>query len=99
MNFFENESFNSIEETVMKVVGDHLGIAGSTLSLEMYLTEDLGADSLDRLELIMTVEELFKIVIPEKALPNIQRINDIVTVIKNTVPTRIKVESFKEDNV
>lgn len=74
----------SIEEMVLRIVGDHLGIPGPALSLDSHITQDLGADSLDRLELIMTVEELFAIKIPEENIVCIERIDDIVSAIKKT---------------
>lgn len=77
----------SIEEMVMKIVGDHLGVPGSTLNLEMNIIDDLGADAFDQLELIMTVEELFEIKIPDEELPKIHRIGDIVTAIKGARST------------
>lgn len=79
-----NSALGSIEESILRIVGDHLGIPGPTLSLDSHIMHDLGADSLDRLELIMTVEELFRIKIAEKDITDIERIGDIVAAIKNT---------------
>ena len=82
-----NSVLVSTEETVLRIVGDHLGIPGPTLSLDSHIMHDLGADSLDRLELIMTIEELFGIKIAEKDIAGIERIGDIVAAIKNTSPS------------
>jgi len=74
---------------VMKIVGDHLGIPGSTLNPKMDLTDDLGADSLDKLELMMTLEELFKIKISDKDLSKIQRISNMIEAIKHAKETGV----------
>jgi acyl carrier protein len=71
-----NES--DIERMVVKIVGDHLGIPGAALNLRTHITEELGADSLDRVELITTVEEYFEIEFPKETISEIQRIEDLV---------------------
>jgi len=68
-------------QTVLRIVGDHLGIPGAALSPDSHIASDLGADSLDRLELLMTVEESFRIKIPADEIPGIERIRDIADAI------------------
>ena len=75
----------SVKETTIRIVGDHLGIPGATLQLDTHIANDLGADSLDHLELIMTVEERFGIKIAEKALEEIQQISDIVKYVEKAL--------------
>lgn len=70
-----------IEENVMKIVGGHLGIPPFRLTLQTHLMNDLGADSLDVRELIITIEERFGIKIPNKSLSHIKRIGDIAEVV------------------
>lgn len=74
-------SKKTLEEDVMKAVGDHLGIPQFRLSLQTDLMDDLGADLLDIRELIITIEELFEMKIPDKDLSYIKRIEDIVKAI------------------
>lgn len=76
----------TLEDLVLKIVGDHLGIPAATLSLDTHIMNDLGADSLDRLELLMTVEELFEIKIAQEDVSGIERIGDIVEAIKKVTP-------------
>lgn len=72
----------TIEENVIKIVGDHLGIPPFRLSLQTNLMDDLGADTLDVRELIITIEERFKIKIQNKNLSHIKQIEDIVKAIR-----------------
>jgi acyl carrier protein len=80
------KNLGSIEDIAKRIVGDHFGIPGAILTLETHIANDLGADEIDRLELIMTVEELFEIRIPEVKLPTIVQIRDIVNVLKEMLP-------------
>jgi len=71
----------SVEQDVLRIIGDHLGIPGSTLSMNTHLRDDLGADSLDKMELIMTLEESFGIHIRDEDIASAERICDVVTAI------------------
>ena len=68
----------NITERVMKVVGDQLGFEMDKLSSETSFVQDLGADSLDIVELVMALEEEFQITIPEEANDDVQTIGDAV---------------------
>lgn len=78
----------SVKEEVLRIIGDHLGIPGATLRLEAHLAYDLGADSLDRVELIMTIEERFRIKIPEEDIGGIDRITDIVAYVEKALQNK-----------
>ncbi|MEK7872180.1 MAG: acyl carrier protein, partial [Nitrospirota bacterium] len=54
----------TIEEKVKKIVSEQLGIEDEEITAESSFVEDLGADSLDTVELVMAFEEEFKIEIP-----------------------------------
>ena len=56
---------NEIGEQVKKIVVDHLGIDESKVTPESKFIDDLGADSLDTVELVMAFEEKFNIEIPD----------------------------------
>lgn len=66
------------EAAVKRIVGDHLGVPGSTLLLSTDLQANLGAEAFDKLELLMTIEEHFQIEIPEEDLQPVQTLGDIV---------------------
>ena len=75
---------SSIEEKVKKIVVDHLGIEESKISLDSKFIDDLGADSLDTVELVMAFEEQFDIEIPDDAAETIMTIKDAVDFINST---------------
>lgn len=74
-----------IFEKLKAIIADQLGVDEETVSLESNIQEDLGADSLDIVELITSIEDEFDLSIPDEAADEIKTVNDIVTYIeKNT---------------
>ena len=73
---------DSTEEKVKKIVVDHLGIDESKISLDSKFIEDLGADSLDTVELVMAFEEQFGIEIPDDAAETILTVKNAIDFIK-----------------
>ena len=69
---------DSTEEKVKKIVMDHLGIEESKISLDSKFIDDLGADSLDTVELVMAFEEHFGIEIPDDAAETILTVQNAV---------------------
>ena len=69
---------SSSEEKVKKIVVDHLGIDESKISLDSKFIEDLGADSLDTVELVMAFDEQFNIEIPDDAAETITTIQNAI---------------------
>lgn len=67
---------------VKKVITDVLAIDESKITNEASFVEDLGADSLDTVELIMALEEEFEIDIPENMAANIKTVGDVVGLIE-----------------
>lgn len=69
-------------EKVKGIVVDQLGVDEEEVTLEASFLSDLGADSLDLVELIMALEEEFDIEIPDEEAEKIQTVNDAVEYIK-----------------
>ena len=69
------------EQRVKKIVVDHLGVEESEVKLEASFIDDLGADSLDIVELVMAFEEEFGVEIPDDAAEKITTVGDAVTYI------------------
>lgn len=65
-------------EKVKDLVAQELGVNKDVITLETRLSEDLGADSLDAVELIMALEDEFNVQISDEAAQNIRKIGDIV---------------------
>ena len=73
---------SEIQDQVKKIVVDHLGIDESKVVPEAKFIDDLGADSLDTVELVMAFEEEFEIEIPDDAAEKIQTIKDAIDFIE-----------------
>ena len=69
---------DSTEEKVKKIVMEHLGIEENKISLDSKFIDDLGADSLDTVELVMAFEEQFGIEIPDDAAETIMTIQNAI---------------------
>ena len=75
----------SSEEVLEKVKGiivEQLGVSDTSVTMEASFIDDLGADSLDIVELIMALEEEFDIEIPDTDAEKIVTVNDVVEYIK-----------------
>ena len=70
-------------DKVKKIVVEQLGVEESEIQMESSFIEDLGADSLDIVELIMALEEEFDIEIPDSDAEKITTVGDAVEYIKN----------------
>jgi len=69
---------SDIAERVQKIVVEHLGVDDSKVIENASFIEDLGADSLDTVELVMAFEEEFGCEIPDEAAENILTVGDAV---------------------
>jgi acyl carrier protein len=72
---------SEVKEKVIAIIVDKLGVDESEVTLESSFTNDLGADSLDTVELIMEFEKEFGIAIPDDQAENIATVGDAVTYI------------------
>ena len=69
-------------DRVKKIVVEHLGVEAEKVTEEASFIDDLGADSLDTVELVMAFEEEFSIEIPDDAAEKIQTVKDAVDFIE-----------------
>ena len=75
-------SDNSIEEKVRSIIVDQLGVESDKVTADAKFIEDLGADSLDTVELVMAFEENFDIEVPDEAAEKPQSVADVVAYIE-----------------
>ena len=73
---------SDIAERVKKIVVEHLGVDESKVSEDASFIDDLGADSLDNVEMVMAFEEEFGIEIPDDAAETIQTVGDAIKYIE-----------------
>ena len=69
---------SSIEERVKKIVAEQLGVKEEEVKNAAAFVEDLGADSLDTVELVMAFEEEFGIDVPDEEAEKLQSVGDVV---------------------
>jgi len=69
---------SDIADRVKKIVVEHLGVDEDKVNEGASFIDDLGADSLDTVELVMAFEEEFKVEIPDDAAESIQTVGDAV---------------------
>ena len=70
---------DNITEKVTEIIVEQLGVSADQVKLESKMIEDLGADSLDAVELVMAVEEEFGIEVPDEEAEKLNCVGDIVT--------------------
>ncbi|MCD6102960.1 MAG: acyl carrier protein [Thermotogaceae bacterium] len=74
-----------IFEKVVNVLSDKLGVEGSSIAESSSLTDDLGADSLDLVDLVMELEEQFGVKIDDSELEKLSTVKDVVDYIEKSL--------------
>ena len=74
---------SEIESKVVEIIVDKLGVDAAAVKPEASFTNDLGADSLDTVELIMELEKEFGVTIPDSDAEKIQTVGDAIAYIEN----------------
>ena len=69
-------------EKVCKMLAEQLGIPADSIKHEQEVVKDLGADSLDVVELMMALEDEYGITLPEGEVENVKTVQDIVTMME-----------------
>ena len=75
---------SSIEERVKKIIVEQLGVKPEDVVPEASFVEDLGADSLDTVELVMALEEEFSTEIPDEEAEKITTVQQAIDYVRNT---------------
>lgn len=72
-------------EKIKEILAEQLDIDADSITMESLLVEDLGADSLDSIDIVMSVEDEFKIEVPDEVIENMTTVADIVNFIENNI--------------
>ncbi len=72
----------AVEEKVKSIIVEQLGVDANEVTADASFVDDLGADSLDTVELVMAFEEAFNIEIPDEAAEKIQKVKDAIEYIE-----------------
>ena len=76
---------SEVKDRVYRILHDELDIEGVTITPNMHLMNDLGADSLGSVEIVMCMEDEFNVTIPDRKIDEIIYVEDIVRVIGELV--------------
>jgi acyl carrier protein len=82
----------SVEDKVKKMIADQLGISESEIAPDAKFVDDLGADSLDIVELIMALEDEYSMEVPDKDAEMMETVGDVIKYIKG----HLAANNFKE---
>jgi acyl carrier protein len=80
----EMSNASEIEERIKSIIVEQLGVNAEEVTSDASFIEDLGADSLDIVELIMALEEEYDIEIPDEDAEKIQTVKDVTAYVQNT---------------
>ena len=69
-------------EKLQEIIVEELGVDAEEVTMEASFNEDLGADSLDLFELVMSIEDTFGVTIPNEELANIKTVKDAIDYIE-----------------
>jgi acyl carrier protein len=75
----------NIEQRVKKIVAEQLGVNEADIKIDSSFVDDLGADSLDTVELVMALEEEFECEIPDEEAEKITNVQQAVDYINNNL--------------
>lgn len=72
-------------DKIKDIIVDQLDVDEDKVTMEASITEDLGADSLDVVDLVMSLEEEFDVEIPDDAVENVKTVGDIVKYVEDNI--------------
>lgn len=72
-------------EKIKTILAEQLDISEDIITLDSLIVEDLGADSLDAIDIVMSVEDEFGIEVPDEVVEQMESVNNIVTFIENNI--------------
>lgn len=70
-------------EKVVQILAEQLSVDPDKITMESMLEEDLDADSLDAIDIVMSIEDEFEIEVPDEVISNMKSVGDIVNFIEN----------------
>lgn len=80
---------STIQDRVKKIVSEQLGVKEDEVSNDSRFVDDLGADSLDTVELVMALEEEFETEIPDEQAEKIETVQDAIDYIKSHIDEEV----------
>ena len=81
----EINEYNELLDEVKEILAEQLDIDPETIEMTSNLQTDLGADSLDAIDIVMSIEDQYGIEVPDSVIENMRSVEDIVSFIENNV--------------
>lgn len=72
-------------EKIRAILAEQLDVDEDSITPESLIVEDLGADSLDAIDIVMSVEDEFGIEVPDEIVEKMESVNDIITFVENNI--------------
>lgn len=72
-------------EKIKEILAEQLDVDENSITPDSLLVEDLGADSLDAIDIVMSVEDEFKIEVPDEIVEKIESVGDILNFVENHI--------------
>ncbi|HBN38394.1 MAG TPA: acyl carrier protein [Ruminococcaceae bacterium] len=72
-------------EKIKAILSEQLDIDENNINADSLIVEDLGADSLDAIDIVMSVEDEFGIEVPDEIVEKMESVNDIITFVENNI--------------
>ena len=72
-------------EGIKAILAEQLDIDEDSITADSLIVEDLGADSLDAIDIVMSVEDEFGIEVPDEIVEKMESVNDIITFVENNI--------------
>lgn len=79
----------NVEEIVKKVIAKQVGIKVENIELDSHIENDLGADSLDIVEIVMELENQFEITVDEEKVYSLTKVNQVIEFIRGLKNTHL----------
>ena len=70
-------------EKIVQILAEQLSIDPDKITMDSLLEEDLDADSLDAIDIVMSIEDEFQIEVPDEVMANMKSVGDIVNFVEN----------------
>lgn len=72
-------------EKIKAILAEQLDVDEDSITADSLIVEDLGADSLDAIDIVMSVEDEFGIEAPDEIVEKMESVNDIITFVENNI--------------
>lgn len=72
-------------EKIRAILAEQLDVDEDSITPDSLIVEDLGADSLDAIDIVMSVEDEFGIEVPDEIVEKMESVNDIITFVENNI--------------